>query len=86
MFNIQLGLEAKDKITGFTGIIIGRCEHLFGCNTYGIAPRNYDTEKNKRGDTEWFDEGRIEVIGEGIKPSEVQAIKPGCDKRDHPNI
>lgn len=86
MFKIELGLQAKDKITGFKGIIIGRCEHLFGCNTYGIAPQTYDTDKNKRGETEWFDEGRIEVIGQGVKAEDVQTDKPGCDHRDHPNI
>jgi hypothetical protein len=37
IFKHELGKEAKDKITGYEGIIVCRCEHLFGCNTYGIA-------------------------------------------------
>lgn len=84
MFKHKLGKEAKDKITGFKGILIGRAEHLFGCHTYGIAPQNYDADKNKRGDTEWFDEGRIEIIGAGISPESVKVEKDGCDRRDHP--
>jgi hypothetical protein len=82
MFIHELGLKAKDKITGIEGIIVGRCEHLFGCNTYGIAPQK--TKEGKRLDTEWFDEGRIEIIGKGIEPSKVKVEKPGCDYREHP--
>lgn len=82
MFKHELGKEAKDVITGISGILIGRCEHMFGCNTYGIAPKA--AEGQKRPDTEWFDEGRIEIIGTGISPESVQVDKPGCDYRDHP--
>ncbi len=83
-FKLKLGKKAKDKITMFEGIIIARAEHLFGCNTYGLAPQAFDKGTNKRGDTEWFDEGRLEIIGEGIAPEDVQTTKPGCDHRDHP--
>ena len=84
MFIYELGKKAKDKITGFEGIITMRAEHLFGCNTYGIAPQVYDKEKCKRGDTEWFDEGRIEITGEGVKPGDVQVKEPGSEFREHP--
>lgn len=84
IFKHELGKQAKDKITNFEGILVARAEHLFGCNTYGIAPQSFDKEKAKRGDTEWFDEGRLEIIGEGISADEVKADKPGCDYRDHP--
>ncbi len=82
MFKIELGVKAKDKITGFKGIIVGRAEHLFGCNTYGISPQTL--KDGQRINTEWFDEGRIEVTGKGIKPEEVKATKPGSDYREHP--
>jgi hypothetical protein len=77
-----LGKQAKDKIIGFQGILIGRTEYLFGCNVYGIAPQVFDKEKGKRGETEWFDEGRIEVIGPGILPKAVQAQDPGAEYHD----
>lgn len=83
-FKLDLGKEGKDKITGFTGIIVGRAEHLFGCNTYGLAPKVYDKKNNKRGETEWFDEGRIEIIGKGVGPKEVKTDEPGSEYRDHP--
>ena len=40
----NLGKKAKDKITGFEGIIVGKIIYLFGCNQYGIAPKNFNKE------------------------------------------
>lgn len=76
-----LGKKAKDKITGFEGIIIGKCEYLFGCNQYGIAPPAKDGETKS---VCWFDEGRIEIIDEGVEPEAVQAEKNGGDSSDAP--
>jgi len=77
MFLFELGKEAKDKITGIKGVLVGRCEHVFGCNTYGIAPKM--GKDGKRPDTDWFDEGRIEIVGKGIKPESVRVAKNGAD-------
>ena len=74
----NLGKEAKDKITGFKGIIIGKCSYLFGCDQYGIAAQSANTT-GKRPDTEWFDKGRVEIIGAGIDPGEVQVEEPGAE-------
>lgn len=82
-FEHELGKEAQDKITKMKGIIVARAEHLTGCNTYGIAPQTLDN--GKRLDTEWFDEGRIEVIGIGISAEEVKGKDNGCDfNKDNP--
>ena len=75
----NLGKKGKDKITGFEGIIVGKISYLFGCDQYGIAPQTFNKESGKRADTEWFDEGRIEITGEGVKPEEVRVDKPGAD-------
>jgi hypothetical protein len=77
----NLGKEARDKITGFEGIIIGKIYYLFGCSQYGIAPKSVDGKIN---DTNWFDEGRIEIIGNGIQPEEVRAERNGGINRDCP--
>ena len=37
-FRWPLGSKAKDKITGFTGIIAARSNHITGCDTYGLCP------------------------------------------------
>ena len=57
MFKFESGDTAKDIITGFKGIIVGRCNYLTGCNQYLLQP------KSKKMDTKiesiWFDENRI---------------------------
>ena len=73
---VTLGCEGKDKVTGFMGIVIGRCEYLYGCNSWGIVPPAKD---GKVENPVWFDEGRIERIGDGVDPNAVQAEKPGAD-------
>ena len=60
---IQLGQKAKDKVTGFEGIIIGRCQYLTGCDQYGLVPPARD---GKIESAQWFDEGRIEIVGAGV--------------------
>jgi hypothetical protein len=78
---ITLGKEGKDKITGFQGIITGRIQWLYGCDQYCIVPKAKDGEI-KGG--EWFDEGRVEVVGNGIVAEEVRVEKPGCDLSNMP--
>jgi len=78
---IQLGQKARDKVTGFEGILVGRVQYLFGCNQYSISPPAKDGKVN---DSQWFDEGRVEVIGPGIAPEAVQVEKPGGPNRDCP--
>jgi len=78
----NLGKEARDKVTGFKGIIIGKITYLFGCDQYGLAPKvNKD---GNTGNTQWFDIGRIEITGKGVEPVSVKADKPGGFNRDAP--
>jgi len=78
---IELGQKAKDKITQFEGILIARIEYLFGCNQYCIAPQAKDGEIK---DSQWFDVGRIEIIGPGVTAEEVRGGRPGGVNRDCP--
>ena len=79
----NLGKRAKDKITGLEGIIVARAVHLFGCATYALAPQVL--ADGKPVPSTWFDEGRIEIIGDGISLESVQVEKPGWDNLDGPN-
>jgi len=62
---IKLGMKAKDKVTGFKGIIMARTVFLNGCVKYTLQP-----ELNKKDGTipseAWFDEQQIEIIDEGV--------------------
>lgn len=73
---IELGKKGRDKITGFEGIVTAHCIHLYGCDTYALTPA-IDKDGKTR-DTNWYDEGRIEIIGDGVKPEEVRAEKAGA--------
>ena len=79
---IELGQKAKDKITGFEGVITGRAQYLFGCDQYSIVP--VVDKDGKVSDTQWFDEGRIEIIGTGMTAKDVSVEKPGGPQRDMP--
>jgi hypothetical protein len=79
---IKLGVKAKDKVTGFTGIVTGRAEYLTGCNQYGIAPPA--GKDGKIPDTMWFDENRLEVVGKGVTIKTGTPKENGGPNRDSP--
>lgn len=78
----NLGKKGKDKITGFQGIITSKCYHLYGCAQYAINPPI--NEKGEVGVINWFDEGRIEIIGKGVNPADVKVEENGCESQPHP--
>jgi len=78
---IELGKKGRDKITGFEGIITGKAEYLFGCTQYNLVP---PMREGRLPDIQWFDEGRIEILGEGVTPEDVQVEKNGGPNRDAP--
>jgi hypothetical protein len=80
----NLGKQGKDKITGIEGIITSKVTYLYGCHQYGITPKV--TGDGKRPETEYFDEGRIEITGPGVKPEDVQAKDPGGNNKDAPKF
>lgn len=80
--NKFLGKKAKDKITGFEGIVTSKHIYLTGCNQYGLQPP-IDKE-GKVPSKEFFDEGRLEIIGEGISTESVSVEENGCDFRERP--
>lgn len=56
------GHKVKDKITGFTGVVTGYCVYISGCNQLCIQPPVND--KNEYPDGKWFDEQRVEILGD----------------------
>jgi hypothetical protein len=80
----NLGKLGKDKVTGFEGVITAYGKHLYGCDSYYLTAK---VKENKRDDSGngWYDVGRIEIIGEGVKASDVQSEKPGGDSLKSPD-
>lgn len=56
----MLGHTAKDKITGFTGVITGFVQYLTGCNQYLLAPPL--AADGAMRDSQWFDVQRVEIL------------------------
>lgn len=73
---MEFGKKAKDKISGFEGIITGKCFYITGCSQYLLQPPAKDGDF-KEG--HWFDEGRLEYAGGGVSLESVQTEDPGCD-------
>lgn len=56
---IELGVFAKDVVTGFEGVVTAHCRYLTGCDQYCLAPRSNGVSFNE---SRWFDESRIQVL------------------------
>lgn len=56
---MQLGAKAKDKITGFEGLVTAKCSYITGCDQYSIQPKCKDGAFLE---AKWFDENRLEQL------------------------
>jgi hypothetical protein len=75
IFTVLLGSEVQDKVSGFEGKALVVIENLHNCNQYWVEPP-VDKDGKPR-DGQWFDEGRLTVVGKGITPEEVASPKRG---------
>lgn len=55
--SIKLGDLVRDRVTGYTGIVVGITEWLYGGRQIGVQSRYLLGAKPQ--DPVWFDEGRI---------------------------
>jgi len=69
---IELGSEVKDTITGFKGIVVGRCEWLHGCTRLTVEGQTL--HEGKPVDPQWFDEQRVELL-KGPSAKIVKTVK-----------
>lgn len=73
MKNVQkhlslLGLNARDRVTGFTGVVTSVCFDLYGCIQAVLNPGI--GADGKMGDQLWFDVNRLEVLApEPVMPA-----------------
>lgn len=75
----NLGKKAKDKVTGFAGIIIGHADYLTGCDQFLVQPECESDKSHTKPDGQWIDEGRLEILEEKLTSEDVKADKNGCD-------
>lgn len=67
---VKLGVQARDVITGFEGIVIARAEYLFGCAQWGLTSK---VDEKGEAKTQYIDEGRVVYVGPGVRPEDVTA-------------
>ena len=67
--DVKFGDEARDLVTGFTGIVTAKALYATGCNQVSMQPPVKDDGAFV--DSRWFDIERIEVIAPGKRPIET---------------
>lgn len=59
-FVFNIGDHVEEVLHGIKGPVVGRAQHITGCNTYGILPPLKKDEV--KSEVLWFDETRIKLI------------------------
>jgi hypothetical protein len=73
---IEFGSEVKDKISGFRGIVTGKCNYITGCEQYLVQPKGKISDKKP--DAIWFDVDRLLILK--TKVINIKETKTnGCD-------
>lgn len=70
---IPLGLKVKDRLTGFSGVLTGRSEFLYGNETLLVQSEQLVDEKP--GPSVWFDAGRIKRADVAVPETAEQTRK-----------
>jgi hypothetical protein len=62
MFKHALGSKVRDRVTGYTGIVIGQTSWLYGCRRYTV--QSQEMKDGKPVDPLSFDEDALEIVEE----------------------
>jgi hypothetical protein len=76
MFKIELWQTVTDRVSGFRGVVTGRCDYMTGCNRYQVTPKV--GADGKWQDSVWFDEHVLDVDNSVDKMAIEQ---PAADKQ-----
>lgn len=68
-FKIELGSKVRSKLNGYTGIVAGRTEWLYGCRRYNVQAQ--ELKDGKPVDMIGADEDELEVLDQ----AEPHAVK-----------
>lgn len=63
-YKFELGAEVKERITGYTGMIIARTQWLYNCNTYGV--KSHELHEGKPLDAVFFDEPSLDLLRQSM--------------------
>jgi|HubBroStandDraft_5_1064220.scaffolds.fasta_scaffold11891_10 hypothetical protein len=71
-FKFALGAKVKDKVSGFSGLVIGRTQWLYNCARYVVQPQELDKDGKPKA-SEGFDEDQLVEV----KTRRPFEIRPG---------
>ena len=74
-FEFELGIEVISTISGFTGIITSRSQHLNGCDRYWVAPKV--DKDGKLPDGIWMDDGELKTTKKENNVKVRKTVSPG---------
>ncbi len=69
---IDFGDKARDSITKFEGIVVGKATFLYGCSRIQIEKAGLNKEGNAD-EPLWFDEQRVVLVEEKQPPISKQS-------------
>lgn len=80
-FKFDLGITARDRVTGIEGTLDARSEWLNGCLRYSLQPKAKEANPDKSPDSYWFDEGQLEKVDDGLNATNpVRKTRTGGPK------
>lgn len=83
--NVELGDEARCKVTGFQGIITSVAKCLTGCDRVTIQPPI--NKEKKMADALWFDVEAVEILKKHkVKTESVRETGPTAKKGGPPSL
>jgi hypothetical protein len=74
---MELGKTVRDRITGFVGVVTGRCQYISGCDQALVQPA-VDADQ-KFVEARWFDVDRL-VTDPAVPPVALEITSPGPDR------
>ncbi len=72
---INLGDKVKCQVTGYTGIVVAKSRHIYGCDRVGVQPPL--DKDGKLPEVGWFDIDGVELITAGYVVGKVEEKKTG---------
>ena len=77
MNKIELGMNVRDKITGFEGMATAKIQCITGCLRIQVSPKAKDKDVIPSDGIE-IDETMLEIIDNGIYSPPVKKVKTGA--------
>lgn len=71
-FNLDNGIEVRDRVSGLKGIIVARCEYVNGCLCYNVQPKTDPKTPHLISDSWWIDEAQLEKVGQGLNSKPIK--------------